>query len=53
MREGDVIQALANVEISNVKDFDAVLAKFDKTKPLSVMFRRGDWVQFVVIRNPR
>ena len=53
LREGDVIQALANIEVSSVKDFDAVLSKFDKTKPLSVMFRRGDWVQFVVIRNVR
>ncbi len=53
MREGDVILAVANVEVASVKDFDAVLSKFDKTKPLSVMFRRGDWVQFVVIRNPR
>lgn len=53
MREGDVILAVANVEVASVKDFDAILSKFDKTKPLSVMFRRGEWVQFVVIRNPR
>ncbi len=53
MREGDVILAIANVEIANVKDFDAVVSKFDKTKALSVMVRRGEWVQFVVIRNPR
>ena len=53
VREGDVILAVANVEVASTKDFDAVLSKFDKTKPLSVMFRRGDWVQFVVIRNPR
>ena len=53
LREGDVIQALANTEIASVKDFEAVLAKFDKTKPLSVMIRRGDWAQFAVIRNPK
>lgn len=53
MREGDVILAVANVEVASVKDFDAVLSKFDKTKSLSILFRRGDWVQFVVIRNPR
>ena len=52
MREGDVILAVANVEVASVKDFESVLSKLDKTKPLSVMFRRGDWVQFVVIRNP-
>ena len=53
LREGDVIQTLANVEIATVKDFEAVLAKFDKAKPLSVMIRRGDWAQFVVIRNQK
>jgi serine protease Do len=53
LREGDVILALANVEVSSLKDFEAVLSKFDKTKPLSVLVRRGDWTQFVVIRNPR
>lgn len=53
LREGDIIQTLANVEIASVKDFESVLAKFDKTKPLSVMIRRGDWAQFVVIRNQK
>lgn len=53
LREGDVIQAVANIEVMSVKDFEGVLAKIDKSKPLSVMFRRGDWVQFVVIRAPR
>ena len=53
LREGDVILALANVEVSSLKDFESVLSRFDKTKPLSVLVRRGDWTQFVVIRNPR
>ena len=53
VREGDVILAVANVEIASVKDFDAVLSKSDKAKSLNVMVRRGDWVQFVVIRNAR
>ena len=53
MREGDVILAVANIEVASVKEFDAVLSKFDKTKLLNVLFRRGDWVQFVVIRSGR
>lgn len=53
VREGDVILAVANVEVASVKEFDAVLSKSDKTKSLNVMVRRGDWVQFVVIRNAR
>ena len=53
LREGDIILALANTEVANVKEFDAVLAKSDKSKPLNVLFRRGDWTQYVVIRAAR
>lgn len=35
LREDDVILAVANTEIAGVKDFDAVLAKVDKAKPIN------------------
>lgn len=50
LREGDVILAVANAEVSSVKEFDAALAKADKSKPLNVLFRRGEWTQYAVIR---
>ena len=50
LREGDVISAIANTEVSTVKDFEAVLAKMDKSKTINVQFRRGDWVQFALIK---
>ena len=50
MREGDVILALANVEIGNVREFEALLTKLDKNKPVHVLFRRGEWAQYAVIR---
>jgi serine protease Do len=50
LREGDVILAVANADVGNIKEFDAALAKADKSKPLSLMFRRGDWTQYAVIR---
>lgn len=53
LREGDVILAIANAEVGSVKDFDAVLAKADKTKPLNVLFRRGEWAQYALIRPER
>jgi len=53
LREGDVILALANVEVANVREFEAVLAKLDKGKPVNVLFRRGDWAQYAVIRPQR
>ncbi len=53
LREGDVILQVANVEVLTVKEFEAVLGKHDKTKALNVLFRRGDWTQFAVIRAGR
>jgi serine protease Do len=50
LREGDVILAAANIEVLSVKDFDAVISKFDKSKPLSILFRRGDWTQYAILK---
>ena len=51
--EGDVIMAIANTEVGNVKEFETALAKADKTKPLNVLFRRGEWAQYALIRPQR
>ena len=53
LREGDVILAVGNVEVGSVKEFDAAVSKADKAKPVSVLFRRGDWAQYVLIRPAR
>ena len=50
LREGDVIVAVANTEVSTVAEFDAALSKADKTKAINVLFRRGDMAQFALIR---
>ena len=53
LREGDIILALANSEVLSLKDFEAVLGKVDKSKTLSVLFRRGEWAQYALIRPAR
>jgi len=53
LREGDVIMAVANTPVSNVKEFDAALTKADKSKSVNVLFRRGDWAQYALIRPSR
>jgi serine protease Do len=50
LREGDLILQVGNVEVGTVKEFEAVMAKFDKSKPLSVLFRRGEWTQFAILK---
>jgi len=53
LREGDVILSLGNAEVSSVKDFEAALAKHDKSKTLPVLVRRADLVQWVLIKPSR
>jgi serine protease Do len=50
LREGDVILQIANNEIQNLKDFETILGKHEKSKTLNVLFRRGEWTQYAVIR---
>jgi serine protease Do len=53
IREGDVIIAIGNSEVSGVKDFEAVLAKADKSKPVPVLLRRGELATYLLIRPAR
>ncbi len=52
LREGDVIVTLDNTEISDAKQFNAQVAKLDKTRQISVMVRRGEWTNYLIIRPP-
>ena len=51
--EGDVIISVANVDIQNVREFEAAVAKADRSKPINMLVQRGELVQFVLVRPPR
>jgi serine protease Do len=53
LREGDVIVAVGNVEVNNVRDFEQAIARADKSKPIVVQLRRGDLAQYALIRPNR
>jgi len=53
VREGDIIQAIGNTEINSVKEFDAVVAKLDKSKPIPVLLRRGELASYLLLRPAR
>ncbi len=53
IQEGDVILALANIETPNVQALEALTAKLDRSKPVSLLIRRGEWAQYTVIRPLR
>jgi len=53
LREGDVILSIANVEITQLRDFELAMGKIDKNKPFNVLFRRSDVAQYALIRPGR
>jgi serine protease Do len=53
LQEDDVIVSVGNLEVGSVKAFEAALGKLDKSKPFTLLVRRGDLVQFVMIRPAR
>ena len=53
IEEGDVITQVGNVEVNSVRDFEAAMAKADRTKSLPVYVRRGELAAILVIRPLR
>lgn len=50
IREGDLIVAIANKEVNTLKEFESIMSRLDKSRPASVLIRRGDGAQYVLIR---
>jgi serine protease Do len=53
LREGDVILSMDNTEIADVKQFNQLAQKAEKAKAVSVLVRRGEAVNYLVIRPAR
>jgi serine protease Do len=53
LREGDVILSIDNAEVADAKQFAAVAAKAEKARAVSVLVRRGEWTNYLVIRPNR
>jgi serine protease Do len=53
IREADVLLSIENNEVTSAKQFEALVAKLDKSKAVTALVRRGDTVNFVIIRPSR
>jgi serine protease Do len=53
VKEGDIVLSIDNTEVMSAQQFGALVAKVDKAKPVSVLIRRGEWVNYVVIKPAR
>ncbi|MFO0101254.1 MAG: Do family serine endopeptidase [Betaproteobacteria bacterium] len=50
LRQGDLIVALNNVEVTNARQFNEAVAKLDPKRNVLLLVRRGESSQFIVIR---
>ncbi len=50
LKEGDVLLAIDNVEITSARQFEQAAGKLDRSKPVSVLARRGEWANYFIIR---
>jgi serine protease Do len=53
VREGDVLLSVDNTEVNSAKQFEALVAKLDKARAVTVLVRRADAVNFLIIRPSR
>jgi len=53
LREGDVILSVDNTEVSDTKQFASIVGKVERSRAVSVLVRRGEWVNYMVIRPSR
>lgn len=53
LREGDLILAVDNTEIQNAKQFQSVIAKLEKAKLINMLVRRGNVVNYLLLRPGR
>ena len=50
MRVGDVLLQVNNQDIQSAEQFNAVVAKLDRSKTLVVLVRRGEAAQYIPIK---
>ena len=48
-----MILAVGTAEVADTKQFDAVVAKLDRARPLPLTVLRGDWAQFLRVPPSR
>ncbi|MFO1285567.1 MAG: Do family serine endopeptidase [Rubrivivax sp.] len=53
LREGDIILSVDNTEVTDAKHFTAIASKVERSRAVSVLVRRGEWVNYLVIRPGR
>ena len=50
LRPGDIVLAVNDTDVTGAQQFDKVVDKLDKTKPVGLLVRRGEQTQWEPVR---
>jgi serine protease Do len=53
LQPGDIVLSVDNADVSDAKQFNAAVAKADKSKALNMLVRRGDGANYVLVKPSR
>jgi serine protease Do len=53
LQPGDIVVSVDNVDVTDAKQFNAMVAKADKSKAINMLVRRGDGVNYVLVKPSR
>jgi serine protease Do len=50
IHENDIILSVDNVEVTGAKQFETLVGKLDKAKPVTMLIRQGEVARFVIVK---
>ncbi|ASM76231.1 serine peptidase [Vitreoscilla filiformis] len=53
LREGDIVLSVNNTDVTDARQFAALVSRLDRNKRVTLLVRRGEWANYVVITPER
>jgi serine protease Do len=53
LREGDIVLSVNNTDVTDARQFTTLVSRLDRNKRVTLLVRRGEWANYVVITPER
>ena len=53
LREGDIVLSVNNTDVTDARQFTTLVSRLDRSKRVTLLVRRGEWANYVVITPER
>ncbi len=53
LREGDIVLSVNNTDVTDARQFATLVSRLDRNKRVTLLVRRGEWANYVVITPDR